>query len=167
MQFRTAGIFACLGGYALTGNAPAGAQTLNPPAPIQTQVPLGSAAVAWRAKRLLEEAQMEWKETQHLTDDALQRELEPWEIAQMLDNAPIAPPESTHLVRVTLTEVAEGEPHRMSMSGDYIEDFVDPESLALAPAIAEYDVVYEVELDESSSWPALMVDAVDLELFDI
>ncbi len=110
---------------------------------------------------------MDWKETQRLSNDAPQPELESWEVAQLLDGARIAPPESTHLVEVIITEVAEGEPHRMSMSGDYIEDFVDPESLALAPAIAEYDVVYEVELDESSSWPALMVDAVDLELFDI
>lgn len=128
MRPEAVGIFACLGGYAVTGSAPAMPQMLRPPVSLRPSAPLGSAATAWRARRLLEAAQMDWQEAQEIAAQA---------------------PDS----------------ERVGMA-DFIPDMINPESLELAPAIAEYDVTYEWEL-ENDPWPLLRADEVDLELFNV
>lgn len=165
MRPEAVGIFACLGGYAVTGSAPAMPQMLRPPVSLRPSAPLGSAAAAWRARRLLEAAQMDWQEAQEIAAQAPDSEIEEWQIAQMLDEMRVSPPLATMPVQISVSGVRQGEPHRVGMA-DFIPDMINPESLELAPAIAEYDVTYEWEL-ENDPWPLLRADEVDLELFNV
>ena len=114
-DYKTAGIFVCLGGYALTGGAPTGMTAQRPATSLQSNVVVGSAAAVWRAKRLLAEAQMDWKDAQNFTADAPQPDLQEWEIAQFLDGASTVAPESACAVQGVITHVGQGEPHRASM----------------------------------------------------
>lgn len=51
-------------------------------------------------------------------------------------------------------------------SGDFIEDFVDPDSLGFAPPISTQEVVLHLKT-YTSNWPSLDLDEVDLELFEV
>ena len=128
MRPNPLGIFALYSGYALTGNALPPAQNIKPPASLRPLVPLGNVALGWRAKRLLEEAQMDWQQAQEV---ALQASDE-----------------------------------NFLATGDFIEDFVDPDSLGFAPPISTQEVTLPLKT-YTGSWPALDLDEVDLELFDL
>ncbi len=49
---------------------------------------------------------------------------------------------------------------------DYIEDFVDPNSLDMVAPLEEHTVLFQWEKDEEG-WPNFDVDEADLELFEI
>ncbi len=115
MQIKQMGIFAGLSGCALTGNAPASPQTVVAPVALRPIVPLGGKVEAWRAKRLLAEAQMDWQEAQKIIAPAPEVEIEAWEIAQILNEMRISPPLATLPVAVTITGIRRGEPHRASL----------------------------------------------------
>lgn len=112
---ETIGVFACLGGYAITGGALATPQTFQPSASLRPSAPLGSAATAWRAKQLLEAAQMDWQEAQEIAAQVPANEMQDWQIAQMLDEMRVSPPLATMPVAMTITGVRQGEPHRVSI----------------------------------------------------
>lgn len=115
MRVETMGIFACLGGYALTSNAPSFAQNPRIPTPPRAFAPLGEAALGWRAKQLLEAAQMDWEEASQIAAQAPEMGLEAWEIAQILDETRPFAPVATLPIAATVTGVRQGEPHRVSM----------------------------------------------------
>lgn len=167
MRSKELGVFAACGGYALMGNTLAPPQNIAPLPSLRSNMALGNAATRWRIKRLLAEAQMDWQESQEILAPAPD-EQEEWDYSDhvlVLEALAFAPPVTSVAVEMRVTSVRRGEPHRASM-GDFIFDMVDPESLELAPPLAEYDVVYDVELEEGA-WPALMVDEVDSERFNV
>lgn len=167
MRPKDLGVFALFGGYALTGQTPAPKQNIQPPSSLRSLVPLGGAATAWRAKRLLESAQMDWQEAQKITAPAPDEQGE-WDYSDhvlVLESLSAALLVNSPPLEMHVTGVRQGEPHRSNLNG-FIFDMVDPESLELAPPLAEHDVVYDVELEEGA-WSALTVDEVNSEIFNV
>ncbi len=115
MRAKSVGTFAALGSYALTGQAQLPTWSLPSHIPARPNVSLSNAASEWRAKQLVEEVKLEWQEARSATREAQNGELDEWEIAQALENADFAPSESSIPVRIEISEIRPGKPHRASM----------------------------------------------------
>ncbi len=121
------GVLALMSGYALMGCAPTVAQPIAQPE-LSASVPLGPLTQRWRDHHLAEAAQLDWKNAQKRAGASASQEptLEDWEMAAMLEEAASIPPENVVPVRMVISGVTEGQPHRASMEEfDYDIEFLD------------------------------------------
>lgn len=115
MRPEAIGTFAGLASYALMSQSPATTEVLSVLTPSRPNVSLGSAATEWRAKRLIAEVKMEWQEAQSVTRDAEIEAWDEWTMAKVLEEMRFAPPESSVPIRIVVSGIRQGKPHRASM----------------------------------------------------